>query len=215
MERVKKGDITTMKIDYKYALMILLFTLIFVYPLHAKDIYVKGITNITMRTGPGVDHKIVVMVKSGTKLEIMEYQKDWTQVRADSGKTGWVLSRFLTQEIPGALLVDKLREKNSNLRSTLQEVEEKNKKLMDENVRLAQVQEKYIKLKKESANFLKLDAEYKKISAQFEIQKERIKELEESLDNEQKLWFLSGGGVFIVGLFFGLSMRKKKRSSLL
>ncbi len=204
-----------MKINYKYPLIILLWTLIFACPLLAEDIYVKGITNITMRTGPGVEHKIVVMVKSGTKLEIIEYQKDWTQVKADSGKIGWVLSRFLTQEIPGALLVDKLREKNSNLLSKFEDVEEKNKKLVDANEILTRVQGKYNKLKKESADFLKLDAEYTKISELYEIQKNQIKELKDNLDNEEKLWFLSGGGVFIVGLFFGLSMRKKKKSSLL
>ncbi|MCP4669805.1 MAG: TIGR04211 family SH3 domain-containing protein [Desulfobacula sp.] len=200
---------------YQYCVIILLCMVFFACPLLAEDIYVKGITNITMRTGPGVEHKIVVMVKSGTKLEIIEYQKDWTQVKADSGRTGWVLSRFLTQEIPGALLVDKLRKKNSNILSKLEAVETKNKKLVDKNILLTLVQEKYNKLKQESADFLKLDAEYKKISKQFEIQKNQIKELNNSLDNEEKLWFLSGGGVFIVGLFFGLSMRKKKRSSLL
>ncbi len=204
-----------MKIDYKYALIILLCTLIFACPLSAKDIYVKGITNITMRIGPGIDHKIVAMVKSHTKLEIIEDQKDWTQVKAYNGKIGWVLSRFLTQEIPATLFVDKLRGENSTLISKLQAFEEKNKKLVDDNIMLTQVQEKYNKLKKESANFFKLDAEYKKISAQFEIQKDRIKELEDNFDDEKKLWFLSGSGVFIVGLFFGLSMRKKKRSSLL
>ncbi len=200
---------------YQYTVIIFLSMLFFTCPLPAEDIYVKGITNITMRTGPGVGHKIVAMVKSGTKLEIIEYQKDWTQVKAYSGKIGWVLSRFLTQEIPGALLVDKLREKNSDLKLKLSEVEQENSKLINENVILTQVQQRYNKLKSESADFLKLDTEYKKISEQFEVQKNRIKELENSLNNEEKLWFLSGGGVFIVGLFFGFSMRKKKKSSLL
>ena len=211
----KKERLITMRKIYQYTVIILLSILFFTCPLLAEDIYVKGITNITMRTGPGVDHKIVAMVKSGTKLEIIEYQKDWTQVKAYSGKIGWVLSRFLTQEIPGALLVDKLREKNSNLILKLSEVEQENGKLINKNVILTQVQKRYNKLKLESADFLKLDTEYQKISEQFEVQKNRIKELENNLDNEEKLWFLSGGGVFIVGLFFGFSMRKKKKSSLL
>jgi SH3 domain protein len=200
---------------YQYPVIILLSILFFTCPLLAKDIYVTGITNITMRTGPGVEHKIVAMLKSGTKLTIMEYQSDWTQVMAKNEKSGWVLSRFLTEQIPGALLVDKLREKNSNLILKLSGVEQENGKLINENVILTQVQKRYNKLKLESADFLKLDTEYKKISEQFEVQKNRIKELENNLDNEEKLWFLSGGGVFIVGLFFGFSMRKKKKSSLL
>ena len=50
---------------------------------------------------------------------------------------------------------------------------------------------------------------------EFEGQKAQIEILENNLNNEEKLWFLSGAGVFIVGLFLGLSTRKKKRSSLL
>ena len=215
IKKLKKEILIRMKKIYKFSFIILLWILFFTCPLSAKDIYVTGITNITMRTGPGVDHKIVQMLKSGTKLEIIEYQKDWTQIKTKGEKIGWVLSRFLTEKIPGALLVAKLRKENSNLISKLNGVEQENRKLVDENVTLIEVQEKYIQLKKESAAFLKLDAEYKKISEQFEIQKSQIKELEASLDNEEKLWFLSGGGVFIVGLFFGLSMRKKKKSSLL
>ena len=205
----------TMKRKYQYFLIILLWIVFFACPLLAKDIYVTGITKITMRTDAGVEHKIVAMLKSGTKLEIIEYRNDWSKVRTDRGKTGWVLSRFLSEKIPAALLVDELRKENLNLISKLKEVKQENTKLINENVRLAQVEGKYSELKQKSASFLKLDKEYKKISEQSEIQKHQIKKLENSLNSDEKLWFLSGGGIFIVGLCFGLSTRKKKKSSLL
>ena len=200
---------------YQFLLIICLWMAFFAYPLFAEDIYVTGITNITMRTGPGVEHKIVAMLKSGTKLEIVEYQKDWTQVRTDRGKTGWVLSRFLTQKIPGALLVEKLENENLDLMSKLDALEEENKTLTVKNATLVQIEEEYKKLKQESADFLLLDAKHKKMMQQFEVQKSQIGELKNNLNNEGKLWFLSGAGVFIVGLFLGLSTRKKKKSSLL
>ena len=205
----------TMEKKYQYFLIILLWIVFFACPLLAKDIYVTGITKITMRTDAGVEHKIVAMLKSGTKLEIIEYRNDWSKVRTDRGKTGWVLSRFLSEKIPAALLVDELRKENLNLISKLKEVKQENTKLINENVRLAQVEGKYSELKQKSASFLKLDKEYKKISEQSEIQKHQIKKLENSLNSDEKLWFLSGGGIFIVGLCFGLSTRKKKKSSLL
>ena len=205
----------TMKKNYQCFLIILLWIVFFACPLLAKDNYVTGITSITMRTGAGLEHKVIAMLKSGTKLEIIEFQKDWSQVLTDRGKTGWILSRFLTEKIPDALVVDKLSKENLNLISRLKAVEQQNKKLTNENVRLAQVEEEYIELKQKSAHFLKLDAEYNKISEQSEMQKNQIKELETNLNSDEKLWFLSGGGVFIVGLCFGLSMRKKKKSSLL
>jgi len=204
-----------MRKKFIYPVIVAFSFLLLAFPLYAKDIYVTGVTYITMRTGPGTDHKIVSMLKSGTKLEIIEYNKDWTQAKTQDGKSGWVLSRFLTEEIPGALIVDKLREKNRNLETKLTAVSKENEELLDENKSLKEIEKKYNKLKQESADFLKLDTEHKKITKLYEAQKKQIIELESGLNNEKKLWFLSGAGVLIVGLFLGLSMRKKRKSSLL
>ncbi len=196
-------------------LVILLWSTVFMSALFAEDIYVTGITNITMRTGPGVEHKIVAMLKSGTKLEIVQYENDWSQVKTSQGKIGWVLSRFLTQKVPAALIVERLENNNQDLISKLEAVEEENRKLTVKNATLVQIEEKYKALKKESAEFLKLDAKYKEMLAQYQAQKSKIETMENDLNNEPKFWFLIGPGVFIVGLIFGLSTRKKRRSSLL
>ncbi len=199
----------------QYLLIISLWMVIFTGPSFAEDIYVTGITNITMRTGPGTEHKIVAMLKSGTKLEIVQYQDDWSQVKTTGGKDGWVLSRFLTQKVPAALIVEELEKTNQKLILKLEAIEDENKTLTVMNATLVQIEEKYDKLKHESAEFLKLDAKYEEMKKQYEAQKSQVETLENNLNNEPKFWFLIGPGVFIVGLFFGLSTRKKKRSSLL
>lgn len=181
----------------------------------AEHIYVTGVTKITMRTGPGVGHKIVLMLKSGTKLEVVEHQNDWSQVRTLGGKQGWVLSRFLTQKVPDALLVEKLNMENESLQDRLSTTEEENRELTIKNNALVQVEKKYIKLKNESKQYLELEAKYNEIKAQFEVQKQTIEKLEDDSNSEIKLWYLIGPGVLIVGFIFGLSTRKKKRSSLL
>ena len=200
---------------FQYLLIISLWMAFLAYPLFAEDIYVTGITKITMRTGPAVDHKVIAMLESGSKLGIIEYQRDWTQVKTDQGEIGWVLTRFLTREVPDAFALEKLKKDNQDLISKLYALEKKNKTLTIKNATLVQIEEKYNKLKHESADFLKFDAEYKKMKEQFDAQKSQIKTLENDLNNDEKLWFLSGAGVFIVGMFLGLSTRKKKRSSLL
>ncbi len=195
--------------------LILSMWLVSVSSSYAEDIYVTGITNITMRTGPGVGHKIVAMLKSGTKLEILQYEKDWSHVKTGVGKLGWVLSRFLTQKVPDALLVATLEKQTQDLQGKLDRIEEDNKNLTMRNSELVQIEEKYNKLKKESSDFLKLDAKHKEVVNQYEEQKIRIESLEGESKNEIKYWLLIGPGVFIVGLFLGLSTRKKKTSSLL
>ncbi len=200
---------------YNCLLIILIATVIFIYPCSADDIYVTGVTKITMRTAPGTEHKIVSMLKSGTKLEILDYQRDWSHVKAKEGVEGWVLSRFLTEKVPDALLVNKLKESNQQLESKLKVLEEENKNLFNENEALLEIEEKYKSLKQESSDFLKLDAKYKEMTRIFETQKSKIESLEEESKTEIKFWVLIGAGVFIVGLIFGLSTRKKRRSGLL
>ncbi|MCP4720131.1 MAG: TIGR04211 family SH3 domain-containing protein [Desulfobacteraceae bacterium] len=194
---------------------ICLLGLVWAGGLAAQDIYVTGITKITMRTGPGVEHKIVAMLTSGSKLETIEYQRDWSHVKTRDNKTGWVLSRFLTEKVPQTLLVKQLQNENKDLVAALEQAEEKKQTLTEKNEFLTDIEEKYKKLEQASADFLKLNASYKELAKLSQDQKDQILILEENMNNEEKLWFLSGAGVFIVGLIIGLSTRKKKRSSLL
>ncbi|MBU0462346.1 MAG: TIGR04211 family SH3 domain-containing protein [Proteobacteria bacterium] len=215
-----------MKKKYQYLAVMFVWMVFFVSPSFAEDIYVAGITKVTMRTGPGIENKIIDILTSGDKLEMVEYQKDWSQVKTDKGRTGWVLSRFLTKDIPDTFLIEKLKKDNQELIEKLKKdnqdlisklgaIEEENKILAGKNAALVQIEEKYNKLKQESADFLTLEANYKKIMEEFEAKKGQIKTLENNLNQEQKFWFLIGAGVFILGLLLGLSTRKKKRSGLL
>ncbi|MCP4023607.1 MAG: TIGR04211 family SH3 domain-containing protein [Desulfobacteraceae bacterium] len=204
-----------MKMIMRTIAILFLWGLIYTPVLSAQYIYVSGITKITVRTGPGTDHKIIAMVESGTQLEVVSSQPDWTLVKTSEGKEGWVLTRFLTKSVPKVLLVNKLERKNQELTSTLAVLEEKNQELTVQNASLAQIEEKYDQLRSEASDYLQLQDKYQKVMKQFEAQAKQMEELESSLDNEEKLWVLCGAGVFIVGLILGLSTRRKRRSSLL
>ncbi|MDT8379506.1 MAG: TIGR04211 family SH3 domain-containing protein [Desulfotignum sp.] len=181
----------------------------------AQEVYVSGITKITMRTGPGIEHKIVAMLETGTRLDILEYKSDWSLVQMDNQKQGWVLTRFLTEEKPLTFLVEKLRKENARLTSVLEKSEKHNQELAEKNTTLADIEKKYQELKQASADFLKLNEKYRTLVQLSEEQAQQISLLKGNLNNESILWFLSGAGVFIVGLILGLSTRKKKRRSLL
>lgn len=197
-------------------LLILLFLLVlFAGISFSEDMFVAGVTEISLRTGPSVENKIIAMLKTGEKLEVIEYQKDWSQVKAAGGKSGWVLSRFITPKKPDVLLFDELKEKNQSLLSKIAQLEEENKSLTVKIASMVELEDKYKKLQQDSTDFLKLDAKYNESVRRNEAQKIMIEKLETNVESEPKLWFLIGPGVFIVGLFFGLSTRKKRRSSLL
>ncbi len=184
-------------------------------PASAKDTYVNPITKITMRTGPGTENKIVAMLVSGTRLTVMEKRADWSQVRMDNGKVGWVLTRFLTEKVPVTLVVDKLRAENAQLKSALEKSRAKTRSLTQANAGLNDINAKYQKLRQKAAEVLELEAAHKRLLEKSKAQQEEIEILEANAGNEKTIWFLSGAGVFIVGMILGLSTRKKKHSSLL
>lgn len=198
-----------------YLIMICFLVLGLHAPLMAEDIYVSGVTKITMRTGPGTEHKIVAMLTSGTKLEILEYNQDWSMVKTEEGKSGWVLSRFLTREVPRALLVQQLQKENEQLQDALEAARSRANELKEQNDALSGIEKKYKALEQASSDYLKLEADYKDLAENSKKQQERIQTLQQNMSNEEKLWFLSGAGVFCVGLIIGLATRKKKSHSLL
>jgi SH3 domain protein len=193
--------------------------------------YVTDIMKITMRTGQGLDHKILAMVQSGNEVEIVEPGDQWTRIRLSDGKEGWVLSRFLTSKKPNRLILENLQKKydailieKTSLMKENKEMREKTNTLTEElaakekalNEQIAS----YETLKKESGDFLALKANYQK-SAKIQAdlsQKTAI--MEEELDylRTQHIfkWFLSGAGVLLLGFIIGFSSRRsRRRSSLL
>ncbi len=181
----------------------------------AETVYVKGVMKITMRTGPGRDHKIIAMLKSGDSLEMLDSEDGWSNVKTSSGKEGWVLTRFITNKIPVSLLVNKLKQQNKDLSETLENLK-KQKMSLDEKAKQSKtIEEAYYRLKKESADFLTLEKQYRKTVALFKKQQVRISFLEKQLSKSDIKWFLSGSGVLLIGILLGIGTGRKRKNSLL
>lgn len=67
----------------------------------AKVFYVDQ-RKITVRRGPGTDYKILDFLDAGESVQVQKHGQDqakgWTMVKLKSNKTGWVLTRFLTDQ---------------------------------------------------------------------------------------------------------------------
>ena len=93
--------------------------------------YVTDIFQITMRTGPSIQNKIVRMLSSGQPVEVLETQDEWSHVRflhRENEIEGWVMSRYLISRQPWALQAKILRKDNEQLKAKLARVE---KQLLD------------------------------------------------------------------------------------
>ncbi len=58
----------------------------------AESMYVTDRLKLTLRSGPSTEHKILAVVESGQKVEMLEPGEDWSMVRNANGKEGYVLT---------------------------------------------------------------------------------------------------------------------------
>jgi SH3 domain protein len=213
---------------------IVFFIVLFSTVVQAETMYVDDIVKITVRTGPGIAHKIVAMIKSNERVEVLkpkEPEKDWSLVRIANGKEGWVLSRFLKSKEPDGLVLERLKKKHNVLKNQAVSTIEENKVYKKENKKLnselktnkeisKKIKSSYEALKKESAEFLELKSNYAKTSSNLIEQTKKAEKLEEELTSlllhQNIKWFLSGAGVLLLGFVIGFSTkRQRRRSSLL
>jgi len=197
----------------------------------AETMYVSELMEITLRTGQGVDHKIIAMLKSGEKLEVLEPSDPWTKIRTINGTEGWVLSRFLQSEQPNSITLKQLKEKHNALMAQVAPFFEENESLKKENESLHselirsenalnESKKSYKTLKEESAKFLQLQSNYDKAKNLLKEEKIKTAKYEDELSKlegrQTFLWFFSGASVFFLGFLIGFSAkRQRRRPSLL
>jgi len=196
--------------------------------------YVGDELIITMRSGKSNEHRIIRTLPSGTRLRVLESDKKYTKVKTDQGETGWILARYLSPEQPARVLLppikaklEALEKENAELSVSLKEVtkerdslkgvaaslerlEQKHKKLLEESVRWKDAASESNNLSEESKNLARRNAT---LESQMDVMMRELKSLR---DGSNRLWFLSGAGVILVGIVIGVMIarqRKEKKSS--
>jgi len=192
----------------------------------AETRYVTDEFKINVRSGPNVEYRILSMIPSKEKVELLETQENWSRIQLSDGTEGWVLSQYLVDRTPASILLETYKRENHSLKDTLGSIREENrllkekssnleKELQENKTALAKTQEDYNNLKSDSAEYLKLKAEYQQLKEQYEKKEQELNtmtaEHEKLLFSNKIKWFLSGTAVFIVGWLIGFIMRSKSR----
>lgn len=196
----------------------------------AETAFVRDV-EITLRTGPGTDHKIVTMLGSGQKLKILKTGKNWTQVRTSEGLQGYVLTRLLTSDEPLRPRFERLQRQYEKLMTHAAEPMRQIEALSQENetlkTALEQRESELTSLKTDFEQFKKdyemvqrLKSDYQKSVKQLTTLKSELTECQQKLSrqdlNQNLTWFVIGASVLLVGFIIGFfSRRPRRRSSLL
>ncbi|MGD8369209.1 MAG: TIGR04211 family SH3 domain-containing protein [Desulfobacterales bacterium] len=192
--------------------------------------YITDSFQVTLRTGPGVDHKIVAMLASGQSLTLIDAGEEWSQIALPDGRQGFVLNRFISVTPPARIELERIRSAYETLQTRAGELETEHAKLVSENRslqtqlekargELASVETQYASLKAESSDVLSLKTRYERAAASLRESTERVQQLEAQVSelefNRNIRWFLSGAGVLVLGFLIGFSSKKQRRRSSL
>ena len=196
----------------------------------AATVYVSDSFEITLRTGPSTENKIIAMPSSGQPLEALDAQGDWTQVRMHKpdGDTveGWVLTRYLSARIPWEVQAETLNAENASLKEKLAYAEMQLKeatvreqglarKLKENTESLEAVRAEYDSLRNRAADYLKLEAAYEANLSKLETAEADVHRLAEEVkqlrSSKRNRWFLTGALVLFSGLIIGLVLGRQRR----
>jgi len=195
---------------------------------YAQTVYVTDEFEITMRTGPSIENKIIAMLPTGTKLQVIEEKGDWILAKGPNDEEGWIFKRYASAEIPKKIILEQLRNKYQEAAKQLETEKEKaltfemkNKELGSalhtSQKQFEKVNKDYTGLVAESKDFLHLKNEHasnidnlKKTTSELIILKKENEDLRLSTN---LIWFLSGAGVVAVSWLVGFMMGKVTRRS--
>ena len=204
--------------------IILLLSLLILSPAIARAelMYVMDTLAITMRSGPGIEFRVLASLKTGDKVDVLEQSGDWVMVRLSDDRKGWVLARYVSPEKPSYMLVEALTAQAQSRKEKLETLELENRELKKENQTLSsnlqRVEKNYSALKEGAQEYLALKGEHKKVLTMleaFQIENDDLTAENNALKSAQNMqWFLIGFGVTIsvglLGFILGRFRRKPK-----
>jgi SH3 domain protein len=86
----------------------------------AERAWLKGEVRLNVRTGAGTNYRIIGMVKTGDAVTVLSRDQDWTQIRTEDGKAGWIPAGYLAAEPPPTVRLAQLESEVSSLRERLE-----------------------------------------------------------------------------------------------
>jgi SH3 domain protein len=106
-------------------------------PALAERAWIKDELRINLRTGPGVQFRIVGRLKTGDTVDILETGEGWTKVRIAELGDGWIPEGYLQPTPPARLRLDQSEGQSQDLRDRVEELSRKTTELTSENATLS------------------------------------------------------------------------------
>jgi SH3 domain protein len=193
-------------------------------PLWAKSMYITDRVEVGLRSGTGIEQRIITMLKTGDQVDLLEGDKNWSKVRLADGTAGWIATRFLVENIKPAFLADSkiqeelrgLKEKTQNLSQEKESLIREKEKLSEEIKKLTQTLQQE-KTTLPSSQLEELKTKNEKLDKEIALYKKQMAELSQKGKGQSSedgiKWFFSGSAVLCFGLALGWFISRFRRKS--
>jgi SH3 domain protein len=166
---------------------------------------------------------IIKRLDSGAKLEILSTENGWTKVKFDD-TIGWMISRYLTSNIPARIQLENLKrssssnqlslvkqnKKNNALEKDIVNLKTKNSKL---SIHVGKLQSEKEHIKQTYKDALKLEHENKLLktkSLQLQVELQLLQNNSGiNQDASSRNWFIVGALVLFFGFIIGFIFQKR------
>lgn len=203
----------------------LVLTLLSCNSVFAETVYVSDSMKFTLRSGESTSHKIVKMLPSGAKLTLLDVNKatGYSKVKTAAGVVGYLSTRFTQSKPISSWYLKKanqqlglLQSENKQMKLSLAELQQNNSSASSSNTGLTkerdQLSTELNDLRQTASNAIQLkrqrnELQERVVNVERELQqlKREKQALEESTSQD---WFLYGGILSFLGIFFGLLIPK-------
>ena len=193
----------------------------------AGNLYVSDTAlEAVLRNGPGTGNQVISMVPAGTRVNLVSEEDKWAEVTMEDGRTGWMLKKYLSDQLPWRITAEKLASENKALQAQMGQMKRGKQDLSDETARLKKdlettqrdlqsLRHEYETLKKGAAEYLGLKNSFDKLTTDANQVREQLTEVQQGYENLKSStnihWFLGGAGVLVLGWLLGLVMARTRR----
>ncbi len=87
----------------------------------SKKVYVND-RAINIRSGPGLEHSVIAVVKIDQALKILKEEKEWLNVLIPSGKEGWISRKMVKAEKPKSVIIVEYKDTIDRQRSQIEKL---------------------------------------------------------------------------------------------
>jgi SH3 domain protein len=192
----------------------------------AKTMYVTDSKKIPVRAGTGTAYKILTFIESSQKVELLQKDNQWSLVRLEDAKEGWVHSRYLINHPTSKLKFEELSIEYQNLINQTESLKADYEQLKLDNTKLKSTLAStknslnnqlsdYEAFKADSSEFLTLRSKFEKVSKQLIEKSQKVEKLEKQISDSQMYyilkWVLAVSGILLIGFIIGYSVKRPRR----